>query len=402
MAKRKKKPGSGGFGKNKSVRGNTTEEPEIIDRTRTAETSLKHIDRILSLKDFGSEEEMQAYFENEILTRQPEELVRIADEIDPPDELERANRIIEDLPDGTTTEELIDAARKAIRLSPDCLTGWLALAVNEPDDDKALELTDAGIGFGREFFAEKIDSIDDELGLWGHIPARDLLRLMFNKGKLHEERRGEFDEAEAAYRKCLTWNPRDNQGVRGHLLCALMVRRRLDEAQDLIDLYPGDNSTAMAWGRALLAIVRAMDGTGYEPPESDISDEYSSPRDYLNSLGPEFDDAKQLVREAARRNPFVPLLIMEAGLFELEIPGMFVANGPFDAADYLRKWAIVWQISGLPMVMMSDAVPKNMKARLNGPGIQEEFMDIAAQLDEHDGQPWWEILHGHVEDETNP
>ncbi len=373
-------------------------EPEIIDRTRQVEPTLKLVERILEKKEFTSQEAMQHFFENEIMQKSQDELLAMADELAPPSEAEKAERLINQLPDDCSIEEVLEAAHAAIALTPDCITAWLMLGMHEPDEAKALEFTDQGIERGTALFQDRIEAIDDSLGLWGHIAARDLLRLLVNKAKLHETP-GEFEQAEAAYRQCLAWNPADNIGVRGNLLRLMMVQRRLDDAQALLDNFPDDTSTAIAWGRALVAIVQAIEHTGYTPPQENIADRYATPQDYLKTLGPEFDEAKELVRKATRANPFVPAMIMEPGLFEVDVPGIIVANGPAEAVEYLQKWAIVWQIAGLPMVMLSTAAPKNLKALIKGQGTTQEIMDIAEQLDEYDGPGWWSILDQQIADE---
>lgn len=402
MAKRKKKNAGGGFGKPKPATRRDEQTPEIIDRTRRTEPTLKLIERILENKQFDSDEEMQQFFQNELMNKSPEELFDMAEALAPATAAETAERMMNDLPDDCTVEEVLDAARQAVAIAPECIAAWLMLGIHETDEAKALEATNQGIEQGTRLFREKIDSIGDELGLWGHITARDLLRLMANKAKLLEESRGGFEQAEAAYRQCLAWNPGDNIGIRGNLLRLLMVQRRTDDAQALLDTFPQDTSTAMVWGRALVSIIQAIDRTGYEPPDSNLSDQYPTPRDYLNTLDPEFDEAKQQVRKAARVNPFVSILIVEAGLFEVDVPGMIIANGPFEALEYLQKWAVIWQIAGLPMVMLTDAAPKNIQSQIKGRAMAQEVVEIAEQLEDYDGPGWWQILHDEVEGEEKP
>lgn len=402
MAKRKKKRSGGGFGKPKPATRGGGQEPEIIDRTRRGEPTLKLIERILENKEFESEEAMQHFFENELLQKSPEDLLAMADEIVPPTDAEKAERLLNDLPDDCTIGDVLEAAHAAIAHAPDCIAAWLMLGVHEPDEAKALEYTDKGIERATALFQDEIENIHDDLGLWGNIATRDLLRLLANKARLHEETPGGFELAEAAYRQCLAWNANDNVGIRGNLLRLMMVQRRIDEAQALVEAFPDDSSTVMIWGGALLAIVQAIDRTGYDPPESDLADQYPSPRAYLDTLGPEFDEAKHCVRKAARANPFVPYIITEPGLFEVDVPGMIVANGPFEAVEYLQKWAVVWQIAGLPMVMLTDSLPKNLESQIKGRGMAQEIVEIAGQLDEYDGPGWWQVLHDQVAENEKP
>lgn len=402
MAKRKKKSGSGGFGKPRPSNGRSSPEPEIIDRTRRVEPTLKLIERILSRKNFASEEEMGHFFQNELLEKSPEELFEMAEELAPASDADKAERLLDRLPEDCTQEDIIQAAQEAIRISPDCIAAWLVLGLHEPDDAKALEYTEQGIERGTAIFQAEIDAIDNDLGLWGRISTRDLLRLLAHKAKLCELSSDGFQQAEAAYRQCLAWCPSDNIGVRGELLRLMMVQRRLDDAQTVLDAFPDDLQTDMIWGRALVSICQTIDRTGYEPPQENLRERYKSPREYLNTLDPEFDHAKELVRLAARASPFVSLFISEGGIFEVETPGVFIANGPYEAIEYLKKWAVFWQISGLPMVMLTDAAPAKIDPLVKNRRTAEELADIADQLEAYDGPGWWTILDEADAEDVNP
>jgi hypothetical protein len=194
------------------------------------------------------------------------------------------------------------------------------------------------------------------------------------------------------YREILALNPRDNQGVRGSLLLLLMVMRRIDEGRALVNAYPNDADTAMAWGRAFVSIVETMDRTGYELPEDESMGRFESPQAFLKTLGPEFDQAKKDVEQAARVNPFVPLFYTEAGLFEVETDDMVAFGGPYEAVSYLQRWGILWHATGLPMMMLTAALPRNMKKHVKHRVMAEELADIAEQIEDYDGDPWWQAI----------
>lgn len=402
MAKRKKKSSSGGFGKPRHEKRGSAPEPEIIDRTSRAEPTLKLFERILSRKNFPSDEEMHEFFQNEMLGKSPEELFEIAEELAPASDADKAEHLLDNLPEDCSQEDVIQAAHEAIRISPDCIAAWLMLSLNEPDDAKALGYAEQGIERGTAIFQTEIEAIDNESGLWAHIPARDLLRLLASKAKLCEQTPDGFNQAEAAYRQCLEWCPCDKIRIRGDLLRMMIVQRRLDDAQAVLDAFPNDRQTDMIWGRALVTICQTIDRTGYEPPQENPSQHYKTPREYLKSLDPEFDQAKKLVRLAARANPFVCLFITEGGLLEVETPGMVIANGPYEAIEYLQKWAVIWQIAGLPMVMLTDAAPAKIESRVTSQVMANEIFDIADQIEGYDGPGWWTILDESVADEENP
>lgn len=401
MAKRKSKSRGGGFGAPKSLAHHTAPEIKFIERVSRTEPTLKVIQKILSHITFESEQEMGEFVEKKLLGKSLEELHEMMFQLAPPGDEDEAEKLLDELPEDSSPEEAVQTAKQAIEICPNCLAAWLMLSFHEPDETKALEYTEQGINHGITRFQDKIDAIDNIYGLWSDIDARDLLRLMANKGRIIELMPGGLMVAEEAYRQCLKWCPNDNLGVRNDLLRLLMVQRRLDDAQALIDAFPNDRTTAMSWGRALVSICLAIERTGYEPPAEDLTARYSTPREYLNSLDPEFSQSKKLVRLAMRVNPFVAVFITEGGLLEVKTPDVVVTDGPYEAIEYLQKWSIFWQVAGLPMVMLTDAAPRNLDRHVKGKAMAEEIIDIAEQLDEYDGPGWWSILEESTFDEED-
>lgn len=398
MAKRKKKSGGGAFGKAKKD-GPGAAPPMRMGNPRASEQTMKLIQRISAGKEFETMEEFQSFMNEHIVGKSPEVLAVMADMVSSETPVERADRLIDEIPEDATDEHIMRTARQALAISQDSLAAWLMLGIHAEDDAKAMERFEQGIQRGRERFKKEIESIHDDIGLWGHIAARDLIRLMIEKAKLQENEKN-AEEAIATYREILRLNPRDNQGVRGDLLLLLMVFRRIAEGRELVEAYPNDADTAMAWGRAFISIVEAMDGSGYEPPEEDPSERFDSPQEFLKTLGPEFDKARKDVEQAARVNPFVPLFYTEAGLLELETDDMAAFGGPYEAISYLQRWAILWHASGLPMVMLTAAAPRNIKKHVKHRVVAEELADIVDQLELYDGPPWWRTIEEH--DPENP
>lgn len=362
---------------------------------------MKMIQRLAENKDFESQEDLERYLNQNLVGKTPEELAAMmADEIAPSTPEEHADLLLEELSEDSTPEEIANKAREALDISQDSISAWLLLGTNEPDATLAMEHVEQGIRRGMARFREELEAADGELGIWGDIAARDLIRLMVAKAKLLESG-GEMEEAVAVYREVLHWNPQDNLGARGDLLLLLMFQRRIEEARALLDAHPNDSDTTMAWGRALVSIVATMDRTGYELTEDeDPTERYDTPQAFLKSLGPEFDESKKAFRQAAKVNPFVPLFFGEAGLFEVETSSMIAIGGPYEAINYLQKWAILWYIIGLPVAMLTAAAPRNVKKYFKQRVLSEELMDIAEQLENHDGPPWWEALDDLDPDET--
>ena len=170
----------------------------------------------------------------------------------------------------------------------------------------------------------------------------------------------------------------------------MIIKRELKDARALLDAYPNDSDTTMAWGCAFLSIVEMFERTGYELPEDETLEKFKNPQDFVKSFGPEFDQAKKDIKRATEINPFVPILLNEAGLFALEASDVATFGGPYEAIEYLHVWAIIWHAAGLPMIFMMASVPKNIKKHLKNRAIADEFYDVAEQIQDYEGPPWWQ------------
>ena len=173
----------------------------------------------------------------------------------------------------------------------------------------------------------------------------------------------------------------------------LLIQRKFQDARALFDAYPNDSDITMAWGSAFLSIVETIERTKYELPQDDgLIAKSTKPQDFIKSLGPEFDQVKKDLRRATEINPFVPMLFIERGLYAVETNDMAIFGGPYEAIKYLHRWAILWQASGAPMAFIMSAAPKNIKKHLKNPAMAEELFDIAEQIEDYEGPPWWQEL----------
>jgi tetratricopeptide (TPR) repeat protein len=395
MAKRKKKSGGGAFGK--SGNGGLGAVPPLRAlNPRGSEETMKLVQRIAAGRGFETMEEIQRFMNEEVIGRTPEELAAMADEVSPATPVEQADRMIEDLPENASAGNIVRTAKQALALSEESMAAWLAWGIHAESDDKAMEVFEKGITRGRNRFADLIAETGPNHGLWGHIEARDFMRLLHERAKLLEMRQ-DAEGAIAAYREMLAFNPHDNQGIRGDLLHLFMVFRRIEEGRTLLNAYPNDADTAMAWGHAFVSIVEAVDRSDYKMPDDASFQAPESPEAYIKTLGPEFDSARAAVKHAAKVNPFVPLLYTEGGLLDVETDDLVTFGGPYEAVSYLRRWAIIWHATGLPMLFMAAAAPTNPKKLIRTKHIAEELEYVAVQLEEYDGIPWWQELEDRLQ-----
>ena len=393
MAKRKKKVAGGAFGSGKKPgpfipRPN----PEPIMSVRDSERMTKMIHKIIASKDLGSIEEMQLYAKENLVGREMEELEAMLPNDGPQSDFDRAESLIDGIPDGTTRAEVVRIAKQALALSEDCMGAWFEYGVYAEDTATALERFEQGIERGRVRFVEQIKESGEGHGLWGCIEARDFMRLLAEKAKALVEL-GELEKAAEVYQEMLDLNPTDNQGIRSDLLHIFMIHRRLDDARTLLDRFPNDALVDMAYGRALLEIVEAAEKTGFQIPDADSPGAPASAGAFLKSLGPEFHTAIKLLNHAVKMNPFVAIFMTHGSLLDVEVDELVVFGGPYEAVTYAQQWCLLWYVSGLPFLLLSGASLGNLKRLAKAPHTVEELMDVTDQLEELEnlgGRPWWE------------
>ena len=77
---------------------------------------------------------------------------------------------------------------------------------------------------------------------------------------------------------------------------------------------------------------------------------------------------------------------------EVETFDLRVVSGPADAIDYLQSWGVLWHFTDLPIIFLAAVSPRDVRNLLRNPKLIEEFEDIVDQLDEFEGDPWWEAF----------
>lgn len=393
MAKRKKKAGGGGFGSGKKP-GPAISKPnmESMMTVRDSERMTKMIHKIVASKDFGSIEEVQQFVREHLAGREMEELEAMLPDDGPQSDFERAESLINGIPEGTAPEEVVRIAKQALAYSEDCMGAWFEYGVHAEDTATALERFEKGIEKGRVRLQEQIKKSGEGHGLWGYIEARDFMRLLEEKAKALVELNG-MEKAEEVYEEMLALNPGDNQGIRSDLLRILMIHRRLDDARKLLGRFPNDPMASMAYGRALLEIVETAERTGLQIPDVDSPGAPANAAAFLKSLGPEFQTAVKLLNHAVKMNPFVPLFMTHGSLLDVEVDDEASIGGPYEAVVYAQQWCLLWYVSGLPFLLLSGASLGNMKKLARVPHFVGELFDVTDQLEDfaEDGEPaWWE------------
>ena len=140
-------------------------------------------------------------------------------------------------------------ARKALELSGDCADAYVLLAEEAGDAAQALDLYERGVAAGERALGPRA-FVENAGQFWGLITTRPYMRARFGMGQCLEDL-GRSDEAIAHYRELLRLNPNDNQGVRYHLLTALLTSGLIDEAGALLKQFADEPTAMWLYGRAL-------------------------------------------------------------------------------------------------------------------------------------------------------
>jgi len=359
---------------------------------RDSERMTKMIHKIIASKNFESIGEMQRFVAENLAGREMEELEAMLPDDGPPSDFDRAESLIDGIPEGTAPKEVVRIAKQALALSEYCMGAWFEFGVYAEDTATALERFEKGIERGRVHFEEQIKKSGEGHGLWGYIAARDFMRLLEEKAKALVELT-KLEQAAEVYEEMLALNPIDNQGIRSELLRIFLIHRRLDDARRLLNRFSDDARVDMAYGRALLEIVETADKTGFEIPDADSPGAPASPAAFLKSLGPEFHVAIKCLNQALKVNPFVPLFMTNGSILDVEVDDLAYFGGPYEAVIYAQHWCLLWYASGLPFLLLAGAPLGNPKKLAKSPHIAEELLDVTDQLEELGAlgaQPWWE------------
>ena len=145
--------------------------------------------------------------------------------------------------------------RQALELHPDCVDALHMLAEIESKWQrdfvigvkKAIEAGRRDLG--EEYFRE------NKGHFWAMIETRPFMRAMGALAESLADNEYHLDEAIAVHEEMLDLNPGDNQGIRYGLLGCYLAKKRYNDAQQLLDRYPGEYSAFFLWGKVLLLLA---------------------------------------------------------------------------------------------------------------------------------------------------
>lgn len=303
-----------------------------------------------------------------------------------------AQEILYNLSDETDDAGLINAAKKALAITPYCMGGWLILAEFAESEKEAITILKNGIDHGRELHAELIASVGNEYGMWGHVEARDFMRLLHELATLYDET-GEVEKAVEVYEEMLRLNPDDNQGIRGDLLHSYIILDQTDQAHELLERFESiiGTDTDLAYGAAFLEIISALDESHDDWMEKIEREQPTDIAGFRKFFGKNFNAVDRAMKAAIQTNPYVSMIMSMPGMMEIESLPYFSIGGPNEALIYAQKHGPTWFSIYLPFVMASTYA---LNLNENRPDTEfdhlEELEAISEIATDPNHTPWWE------------
>ena len=273
---------------------------------RDMEKFMANFHKTLAEKDFKNEEELRAFLDSMPGKSIPED-------IPPKNAKDYAQDIIYDAWDSTSDKERIKLAHEALSVDPDCVDAYAMLAESDAEtyEERKMYLEKAVAAgeksLGRKFFKE------NKGHFWGLHSSRPYMRARAGLSQCLWEM-GEIEEAIRCCRKTLELNLNDNMGIRYVLGGYLVSLGRFDEVADLMDHYE-DSMTFFIFTRLLLVL---KDG--------------------------KFDEAKELLKVALNRNPYVPDYLTGRKAIYHYTEDTVTVGGDNEADCYAEEYIKGWKL----------------------------------------------------------
>jgi tetratricopeptide (TPR) repeat protein len=212
------------------------------------EKHLNNISKLLEEKDFETIQEAQAFLDNMLKSGKP------IPEVEAETPLERAQELIYQAYEETSTKRRAALARQALEISPDCADAYNILAETEHSPEKALELFEQAMAAGeRAIGAEGFHELEGNF--WSATETRPYMRAAQNVAEL-SWLLGQRSRAIEMFERMLRLNPNDNQGIRYRLVSYYLEEGDDKAAIKLLKKYKNDVSATWVYSQALV-IFRA-------------------------------------------------------------------------------------------------------------------------------------------------
>lgn len=285
--------------------GATTKVVLPRDR-RLMERNLWAIQKMMSMQEFGSVDEMNAHLQQFNLRGRFPPWV-------PETPMEQAQELIYQALTISDQKERIRVVMDSLELCRDCADAYVLLAEETAETtEEALNWYRRGVeagerALGAEVFANKVGHF------WGVIETRPYMRSCEGLADCLYTL-GEHSAAIQHYQDMLRLNPNDNQGIRYKLLNCLLEGNDTEAATELLGRYKEDYSAVWFFTRALITFCRY--GAGQE--------------------------ANKQFREAVKYNPYVVPYLLGQKRIPRSLPDRIGFGDKNEAVVYVAEFASCW------------------------------------------------------------
>jgi len=277
---------------------------------RALEKGMSDISRLLAAQDFETKAELEAFMENLLVGRGPEDLASIAPAASTP--LEQAQDLMYEAWNAVGTSR-VTLARKALALSQDCADAYVLLAEETASSlEEAKALYEQGVQAGERALGP--EAFEEEVGhFWGILQTRPYMRARAGLAQCLWML-GRREEAIGHYVEMLRLNPGDNQGIRFVLASCLLQTGDDVALGELLERYEEDSSADWVYTRALYRFRQGDSG-----------------------------QARAALKEALEANPFVPSYLLGKKRVPRRLPSFVGFGDESEAQVYAAEAAPIWR-----------------------------------------------------------
>lgn len=293
----------------KKQRNNKTSKSEkvvpLFDN-RAAEETLAEISKLIGEREFASEDELRAFLQEMLDTDE-------SPETSPGTPLEQAQDLIYEAWESSSRSRRTELAAKALAISGDCADAYAILAQETANSlEEAKNLYELGVKAGDRALGPEV--FEEDAGhFWGILTTRPYMRARAGLAECLWQL-GEYDKAIEHYFEMLRLNPGDNQGIRYELMNCLLDGGFDEAAGKLLKQHKDDGAATCLYSRALWMFRR--EGAT--------------------------EKAKACLREALKRNPFVPPYLLGKKKLPRYLPEYYSWGDENEAIGYaveaIRAW----------------------------------------------------------------
>jgi tetratricopeptide (TPR) repeat protein len=224
----------------------------------------------------------------------------------------KAQDVMYDAWERTTSRSRIALAHKALSISPLCADAYVLLAEEARSIKEARDLYAKGVQAGELALGPR--GFKEYAGhFWGFLETRPYMRARAGLASTLLQL-GDVDGALAHYRDMLKLNPNDNQGIRYVLAGCLLTQDNYSALKELLAAYE-DGSAFWLYTQALVAFR-----------ESEGGDE----------------QAAALVKDAKSANEHVPAILAGTKPAVNSNEGYITMGGPDEATYYVTECGPAW------------------------------------------------------------